>query len=181
MKKFILTFIMTVCLSFIGFCQNTITFKGIPIDGSIIDFSISVEKLGYANIEYEDDVVFYGEFNGQKSFIIPQTVNNKVWRVVIVDVKSTDKNSIIARFNELFNQFMNNPKYKHYDGDTINYDENIDYEILVHDKRYSATFCLSDTKINGLVWFTISRQHSNEFIITMFYENWDNKANGSEL
>ena len=100
-------FIMTFCLSFIGFCQNTITFKGIPIDGSIIDFSISLEKLGYENIEYEDDVVFYGEFNGQKSFIIPQTVNNKVWRVVIVDVKSTDKNSIIARFNELFNQFMN--------------------------------------------------------------------------
>ena len=181
MKRFILMFIMTFCLSFIGFCQNTITFKGIPIDGSIIDFSISLEKLGYENIEYEDDVVFYGEFNGQKSFIIPQTVNNKVWRVVIVDVKSTDKNSIIARFNELFNQFMNNPKYKHYDGDTINYDENIDYEILVHDKRYSAAFCLSDTKINGLVWFAIYRQNSNAFSIIMFYENWDNKANGGEL
>ena len=181
MKKFILTFIMTFCLPFIGFCQNTITFKGIPIDGSINDFSTSLEKLGYENIEDEDDVVFYGEFNGQKSFINPQTVNNKVWRVAIIDAKSTDKNSIIARFNELFNQFMNNPKYKHYDGDTINYDEDIDYEILVYDKRYSAAFCLSDTKINGLVWFTISRQHSNAFNIIMFYENWDNKANGSEL
>ena len=181
MKKFILMFIMTFCLSFIGFCQNTITFKGIPIDGFIYDFSISLEKLGYENIEDDDDVVFYGEFNGQKSFINPQTVNNKVWRVAIIDAKSTDKNSIIVRFNELFNQFMNNPKYKHYDGDTINYDEDIDYEILVHDKRYSAAFCLSDTKINGLVWFTISRQYSNAFYIIMFYENWDNKADGSEL
>ena len=172
---------MTVCLSFIGFCQNTITFKGIPIDGSIIDFSISLEKLGYENIEYEDDVVFYGEFNGQKSFINPQTINNKVWRVAIVDAKSIEKNSIIARFNELFNQFMNNPKYKHYDGDEINYDENIEHEILVHDKRYSATFCLTDTTINGLVWFTIYSPNSNAFNIVMFYENWDNKANGSEL
>lgn len=181
MKKFILMFITTICLSFVGFCQNTITFKGIPIDGSINDFSASLEKLGYENIEDDDDVVFYGEFNGQKSFIIPQTVNNKVWRVAIIDVKSRDKNSIIARFNELFIQFMNNPKYKHYDGDEINYDENIEHEILVHYKRYSATFCLSDTKINGFVWFTISRLHSNEFNIAMFYENWDNKANGSEL
>lgn len=181
MKKFILTFIMTFCLSFVGCCQNTITFKGIPIDGSIKTFSTSLEKLGYENIEDEDDVVFYGEFNGKKSFINPQTVNNKVWRVAIVDAKSTDKNSIIVRFNELFNQFMNNPKYKHYAGDTINYDEDIDYEILAHDKRYSATFCLSDTKINGLVWFTIYRQYSNAFYIAMFYENWDNKANGSDL
>ena len=47
---------------------------------------------------------------------------------------------------------------------------------LVKNFRYDATFCLSDTKINGLVWFTISRQHSNEFIITMFYENWDKLA-----
>ena len=181
MKKFILMFIMTFCLSFIGFCQNTITFKGIPIDGSINDFSTSLEKLGYEKIKDTDDVFYYGEFNGQKSFINPQTVNNKVWRVAIIDAKSTDKNSIIARFNELFSQFENNPKYKYYDGDTINYDEDIDYEILVHDKRYSATFCLSDTKINGRVWFTIYRQHSNAFKIIMFYENWDNKANGSEL
>ena len=181
MKRFILTFITTICLSFIGFCQNTITFKGIPIDGSINDFSISLEKLGYENIEDEDDVVFYGEFNGQKSFINPQTVNNKVWRVAIIDAKSTDKNSIIARFNELLNQFMNNPKYKHYDGDTINYAEDIDYEILVHDKRYSAAFCLSDTKINGRVWFTIYKQNIDAFNIIIFYENLDNKANGSEL
>lgn len=181
MKKFILMFITTICLSFVGFCQNTIMFKGIPIDGSINDFSTSLEKLGYEKIRDEDNVIFYGEFNGQKSFINPQTVNNKVWRVAIVDAKSTDKNSIIARFNELFSQFMNNPKYKHYAGDTINYDENIEHEILVHDKRYSATFCLSDTKINGLVWFTIGRQNSNAFNIVMFYENWDNKADGSEL
>ena len=181
MKRFILMFIMTVCLPFIGFCQNTITFKGIPIDGSIIDFSISLEKLGYENIEYEDDVVFYGEFNGQKSFIIPQTVNNKVWRVVIVDVKSTDKNSIIARFNELFNQFMNNPKYVYSGGSFIDNDEDINYNILVKNFRYDATFCLSDTKINGLVWFAIYRQNSNAFSIIMFYENWDNKANGGEL
>ena len=181
MKKFILMFIMTFCLSFIGFCQNTITFKGIPIDGSINDFSTSLEKLGYKNIEYKDDVFYYGEFNGQKSFINPQTVNNKVWRVAIIGAKSTDKNSIIARFNELFIQFENNPKYKYYDGDTINYDENIEYEISIHNKRYSATFCLSDTKINGRVWFTIYRQNIDAFNIIIFYENLDNKANGSEL
>ena len=181
MKRFILTFITTICLSFVGFCQNTITFKGIPIDGSINDFSTSLEKLGYEKIRDEDNVIFYGEFNGQKSFINPQTVNNKVWRVAIVDAKSIEKNSIIARFNELFIQFKNNPKYKHYAGDTINYDEDINYEILDHDKRYSATFCLSDTSINGLVWFTIYRQSSNAFDIVMFYENWDNKADGSDL
>ena len=181
MKKFILTFITTFCLSFIGFCQNTITFKGIPIDGSINDFSTSLEKLGYENIEDEDDVVFYGEFNGQKSFINPQTVNNKVWRVAIIDAKSTDKNSIIARFNELFNQFMDNPKYAYSEGSFIDNDEDINYNILVKNFRYDATFCLSDTKINGRVWFTIYRQNIDAFNIIMFYENLDNKANGSEL
>ena len=180
MKKVILTVIMTFCLSFIGFCQNTITFKGIPIDGSIKIFSSALENLGYENIE-ADEVVFYGEFNGQKSFINPQTVNNKVWRVAILDAKSTDKNSIINRFNELFNQFINNPKYVHHDGSVIPSDEDINYNILVKDFRYEASFCLSDTSINGLVWFMINRKNSEEFNIIMFYENWDNKANGSDL
>ena len=55
----------------------------------------------------------------------------------------------------MFIQFKNNPKYKHYAGDTINYDEDIDYEILAHDKRYSATFFLSDTtSIASLVVMT---------------------------
>lgn len=181
MKKVILTVIMTLCLSFIGFSQNTITFKGIPIDGSIKTFSASLENLGYESVEVDDDVVFYGEFNGQKSFINPQTVNNKVWRVAIVDAKSTDKNSIINRFNELFNQFINNSKYVHHSGSVIPSDEDINYNILVKDFRYEATFCLSDASINGLVWFMINRQNSEAFNIIMFYENWDNKANGSEL
>lgn len=181
MKRFILTFITTVCLSVIGFCQNTITFKGIPIDGSIDVFSASLEKLGYETTANTDAIVFYGEFNGRKSFINPQTVNDKVWRVAIIDAKSTDENSIVNRFNELFSQFQNNPKYVHSGGSFIPDGEDIDYNILVNKFRYDATFCLSDTSINGLVWFAIYRKSINEFYITMFYENWDNKANGSDL
>ena len=181
MKKVILTVIMTLCLSFIGFSQNTITFKGIPIDGTIYDFSTSLEKLGYENIEDEDDVVFYGEFNGRKSFINPQTVNNKVWRVFVLDEKSTDRNSIVNRFNELFGQFQNNPKYVHSGGSFIPDGEDIERNIILNNFRYDATFSLSDTSINGLVWFAIYMKTINEFYITMFYENWDNKADGSDL
>ena len=184
MKKVILTVIMTFCLSFIGFSQNTITFKGIPVTGSIDNFCKSLEQNGYENMGLPDNpYLYFGEFNGVQVCIMPQTISGKVWRVLIMDHQTRNKTSIISRFNELFNQFINNPKYKHYAGDTINYDDDIRHEILINDKQYSATFCLTDSTINGLVWFKLfqSEIDLNEYSICMFYENWDNKANGSDL
>lgn len=184
MKRFILTVILTLSLSAIGFCQNTITFKGIPVTGSIDNFCKSLEQNGYETLGLSDNpYVYFGEFNGTEVFIMPQTMSGKVWRVMIMDYNTRNKTSIISRFNELLNQFINNPKYKHYSGDAISYDENIRHEILINDKQYSATFCLTDNTINGLVWFKIyqSSDDLNAYGILMFYENWDNKANGSDL
>ena len=113
MKKVILTVIMTFCLSFIGFSQNTITFKGIPVTGSIDNFCKSLEQKGFEKMELTDNpYLYFGEFNGVPVAIMPQTMSGKVWRVMILDYNTRNKTSIISRFNELFNQFINNPNYK---------------------------------------------------------------------
>ena len=84
MKKFILLFLTTICLSFNVFAQsNCLTFLGIPIDGTKAEMISKLEAKGYEYNSYADCLV--GEFNGKDAIIYVNTIHNKVWRIIVVD------------------------------------------------------------------------------------------------
>lgn len=179
MKKFILLFLTTICLSFSSFAQQPcITFLGIPVDGTKREMISKIEAKGYKYDAYNDYLV--GEFNGVNVFIVVQTINNKVWRIAIVDKSFTDETNIKIRFNRLLEQFSNNSKYVKVDGNPLNENDDISYEMTVHKKRYDAAFIPVDTSINGIVWYAIGAEYS-KYAITMFYENLNNAANDNDL
>lgn len=180
MKKFILLFLTTVCLTFNTFAQsNCITFLGIPVDGTKREMISKIEAKGFEYNPNNDCLV--GEFNGVNVLIVVQTVNNKVWRIGIVDELVTDETNIKIRFNNLFEQFLNNGKYDLFNGSMLDDQENIRFEIDNHNKRYAACFIPKDISINGCVWYAIAKVNSNKYAITIFYENLNNAADGSEL
>jgi len=80
-----------------------------------------------------------GEFNGSDVYVGVLTNNNKVYRVGLIDVNYVDEVAIKIRFNNLIYQFKNNPKYSG-EADLIPDDEDIEYEMMVNDKRYEAVF-----------------------------------------
>lgn len=177
MKK-IYFFFLLVYLSSATNAQNTITFLGVPIDGTKREM---ISKLVAKGFEYNpSDEYLYGEFNGQDVQISIHTVNNRVWRLGVMDVFPTNEVNIKNRYNILFDQFLNNGKYYCVSGQKLNEKDDISYEITVNNKRYDAGFGLVNSSINGFVWYMIAKL-SDEYKIVIFYENGDNAANGNDL
>ena len=177
MKKLLL-FILFVSIAMGTNAQNTIQFLGIPVDGTKREMISKLEAKGYEYDSYNDCLV--GEFNGTDVQISVQTINNRVWRIAVIDESYTNETNIKIRFNNLFEQFSNNSKYVRLGGNRVNENDDISYEITVNDKRYDASFGLVDTSINGLVWYTIAEVYG-KYKIVIFYENLNNAANGDDL
>lgn len=180
MKRFLVTFLFVLMtIAAIAQDSNTIKFLGIPVDGTKKEMISKLQAKGY---EYDASLdVLFGEFNGTNVFIVVQTVNNKVWRINIVDANITDNEANIKiRYNELFKQLSNNGKYEVYDGSTLGEEEDISYEMSVHEKRYDATFTFKDKSIHGCVWYMIIEKYG-KYGIVIYYENLDNAANGEDL
>ena len=180
MKRFLITFLFVLMtITAIAQESNTIKFLGIPIDGNKKEMISKLQAKGY-KYDAASDALF-GEFNGTNAVISVQTVNNRVWRIAIVDANmNSDEANIKIRYNLLFEQLSNNGKYGVADGSTLGEKESISYEMIVHKKRYEATFAFKDKSIHGFVWYMIAEQYG-KYGIVMFYENLDNAANGDDL
>ena len=180
MKRFLITFLFVLMtITAIAQDNNTIKFLGIPIDGNKKEMISKLQAKGYKYDAVSD--ALFGEFNGTNAVIFVQTVNNRVWRIAIIDANmNSDEANIKIRYNLLFEQLSNNGKYEVADGSTLGEKEDISYEMSVHKKRYDAYFHLKDKSIHGRVWYMIAEQYG-KYGIGMFYENLDNAANGADL
>ena len=180
MKRFLATFLFVLMtIAAIAQDSNTIKFLGIPVDGTKEEMISKLQAKGYKYHAYSDNLS--GEFNGTDVIIYVQTVNNKVWRIGIVDADADNEEANIKiRYNRLFEQLSNNGKYEVHAGSTLGKEEDISYEITVLKKRYEAAFHLKDKSIHGRVWYMIEEKYG-KYSIIMFYENLDNEANGDDL
>ena len=131
MKK-ILSLAVLLAFSLAMYAQKDVTkFLGIPVDGTKSEMIKKLKEKGFTECSYDKDVL-EGEFNGTDVQIFIVTNNNKVWRIAVADANTTMK----------CEQFKNNKKYTSFSSSdyTIPDDENISYEITVHNKRYEASF-----------------------------------------
>ena len=84
MKRFLTTFLFVLMtIAAIAQDSNTIKFLGIPVDGTKKEMISKLQEKGY-KYDASYDVLF-GEFNGKDVTISVQTVNNRVWRIAIID------------------------------------------------------------------------------------------------
>ncbi|MBO4962055.1 MAG: hypothetical protein J6C80_07500 [Flavobacteriales bacterium] len=135
-----LFFIAMFILSFTTiYAQEDVTkFLGIPVDGTKPEMIKKLIEKGYT-YDKESDLL-KGEFNGYEVVIGVATNNNKVYRIFVADKNGLDEAHIRIRYNTLYEQFKNNPKYTSLEDYSIPEDENIGYEMIIHNKIYSATF-----------------------------------------
>lgn len=142
MKK-ILSLAVLLVFSLAMYAQKDVTkFLGIPVDGTKSEMIKKLKEKGFTSTLYDKDVL-EGEFNGVDVNISVVTNNNKVYRIFVADANTTmNEADIRIRFNNLCEQFKNNKKYTSFSSSdyTIPDDENISYEITVHNKRYEASF-----------------------------------------
>ena len=132
--------ILIMCFTVFGQSESTLKFLGIPVDGSKSEMVAALKDKGF---RYDSNSGFLvGDFNGMESHIGIVENHGKVYRVVVFDANTYDAGQIRIRFNNLIHQFENsNGKYYYIvQNEIIPEDEDISYEINVHDKQYSATF-----------------------------------------
>ncbi len=143
MKKLIASFIL-VMVTFMAIAQTPATFKflGIPVDGKKSDVIAALKNKGFVYDAKND--VLKGRFNGIDSEIMISENYGKVDRIYVADEDECGEAQIIIRFNTLLQQFRNNEKYVEVgSNEPISRDENISYEMSVHNKTYDASFYLN--------------------------------------
>lgn len=139
--KRIFTILIVIVYTFSAYAQGDVTtFLGIPVDGFKADMRKQLISKGFTPKQLDNQEYFEGEFNGTdvRAFIV--TNNNKVYRIMLSDVNHQSEANIKIRFNKLVSQFENNKRYTALDNYTISEDEDISYEMLVHNKNYDAIF-----------------------------------------
>lgn len=191
MKKIILIIAAIITSATLNAQDKDVTkFLGIPVDGTKAAMIQKLKAKGFKRISYDSDVM-EGEFNGRYVQISVVTNNNKVYRVVVMDKHPTSETNIKIRFNSLCQQFQYNNRYSPFSQDqTLSDEEDISYEMSIHNKRYEAAFYqnsyLTDKEKTPypnffkIVWFVIDKDYS-DYRIVMYYDNEYNKAHGEDL
>ena len=156
LKQVVWFFMMLIFPLVLDAQKEVIQFLDIPIDGYKPEMFEKLKARGYTAIPANEDMLI-GEFNGTDVLIYVQTVNNKVWRIGIMDEYPTNETNIKIRFNNLVEQFANNNRYTVFlDKDSIiaeniiSEDEDITYEMLVNKKRFEAQFYQMTPKFESL-------------------------------
>lgn len=140
MKKFAATlFLVCSCLFAIAQNSNTLTFLGIPVDGSKRDMEAQLKQKGFKK-KYGHGLLG-GQFNGEDVAVSIHT-NHQIVDRILVAFQPTTEHEIRIKYNRLLTQFKNNSKYSEIfcDNAEIPMDEDIEHEISVNHKRYEATF-----------------------------------------
>ena len=141
MRKLIITLLLTVLCS-AAFAQEsnngTLKFIGIPIDGPKEQLIEKIKAKGFRGSPYHE--YLEGQFNGRNVQIYVKDNHGIAWRVFVAFPK-TNAYRVRFEYNQLLNQFLQNDKYFPLEPfEEIPHDEDIPYEMTVHNKDYSAGF-----------------------------------------
>ena len=142
MKRF-LTLFFLLLLSSALYAQkstdNTLKFLGLPVDGTEQQMIAGLKSKGFRYNPTQN--YLSGQFNGESVKVYIHTNHDIVDRVYVAFPTTTSVSDIRNKFNRLISQFDDNKKYVSFLGnDPIPMDEDISFEMSVHDKRYEASY-----------------------------------------
>lgn len=140
--KRLLFIVLAMIATITSFAQqkDVTSFLGIPVDGTVLSMKQKLIAKGFVPKKFGDEEFLEGEFNGCNVHVYIRTNNNKVYRIMVADNNTVDEAQIKIRFNNLVSQFENNKRYFPLDKYTLSDEEDISYEMTVHNKNYDAYF-----------------------------------------
>lgn len=140
--KRLLFIVLAMIATITSFAQqkDVTSFLGIPVDGTVLGMKQKLVSKGFVPKKVGTNEFLEGEFNGTDVRVYIVTNNNKVYRIMVADNNTVDEAQIKIRFNNLVSQFENNKRYIPHDKFTLSDEEDISYEMTVHNKSYEALF-----------------------------------------
>lgn len=101
MKKFLFS-IFLCCLAITGFAQEHLSFKGIPIEGSVGSFCQQLRAKGFTQVAKNNNLtMFVGDFTGKNATVgVVATDDGKsVFSVVVFFDSSTEWNTLVETYD----------------------------------------------------------------------------------
>lgn len=140
--KRLLFIVLAMIATITSFAQqkDVTSFLGIPVDGTVLSMKQKLVSKGFVPKKVGTNEFLESEFNGRNVHVYIRTNNNKVYRIMVADKNNVDEAQIKIRFNNLVSQFENNKRYISLDKYTLSDEEDISYEMTVHNKNYEAAF-----------------------------------------
>ena len=170
MKRIFLFYIMAIMAISMSAQNDVTTFLGIPVDGFKSEMKQKLVSKGFVPKKVGTNEFLEGEFNGCDVNVYICTNNNKVYRIMLGDKNTVDEAQIKIRFNNLVSQFENNKRYTSLDKFTLSDEEDISYEMTVHNKSYEALFFQvpnmenMEMMVMKPVWFKICESYGEYYI-----------------
>ena len=157
---------IAMMISFSSFAQNkdVTKFLGIPVDGIKTEMKQKLIAKGFVPKKMGDLEWLEGEFNGRNVNVYICTNNNKVYRIMLADKNTVDEAQIKIHFNNLVKQFENNKRYYAFGDYSLSDEEDISYEMIVHNKIYAAYYSQNPDfeNIDTKVQIAIKEKYSAE-------------------
>lgn len=140
--KRLLFIVLAMIATITSFAQqkDVTSFLGIPVDGTVLSMKQKLVSKGFVPKKVGTNEFLEGEFNGCNVNVYIRTNNNKVYRIMVADNNTVDEAQIKIRFNNLVSQFENSKRYISLGKYTLSDEEDISYEMTVHNKDYEALF-----------------------------------------
>lgn len=114
MKKFLITLVLS-CISLCVFSQEHLSFKGIPIEGSMSAFCQKLKSKGYTQFGQNNNItLFKGDFTGRPATIAVGATDdgNNVHSVVVIFDECSEWNTLVDTYNyykELYTRKYGSP------------------------------------------------------------------------
>ena len=130
--------------------SDVLTFMGIPIDGSKEQMVGRLKEKGFSGYSWNE--YLEGIFNGENVRVFIGTNHGIVDRIKVV-FPHTEERLNKVKYNTLISRFARNPKYTELrENKVIPEDEDISYEITLHDKVYDAVYYLLRQDVDANSW-----------------------------
>ena len=144
--------------------KDVTTFLGIPVNGTKSEMKQKLIRKGFVPKKVGTNEFLTGEFNGTDVIVHIVTNNNKVYRIMLRDANAQSEADIKIRFNNLVSQFENNKRYSTYGNHTWSDEEDISYEMNVHNKNYDAIFFQLPQKenVDSLILNELSSKYTED-------------------
>ena len=164
MKRIFLFYIMAIMAISMSAQNDVTTFLGIPVDGFKSEMKQKLVSKGFVPKKVGANEFLEGEFNGTDVHVYIATNNNKVYRIMLSDKNTVDEAQIKIRFNNLVKQFENNKRYYAFGDYSLSDEEDISYEMIVHNKIYAAYYSQNPDfeNIDTKVQIAIKEKYSAE-------------------
>lgn len=176
MKKFILSLVFC-CFALFGFAQEHLSFKGIPITGSMTSFCQKLRAKGFTQIGAEGNIrLFKGDFTGRQATVGAVAADNgqDVFSVAVFFDESDSWNTLVStyqHYKDLYIEKYGNPT-RCVENNPSTHDSNTSlmYELFQGRVTYVSIFEVT----GGAIQISIEKGQINDGFVMIKYQDAQN-------